>query len=212
MTKTTEAPNKATGKPAGPSERKPPKKQSPTKTPKLKAGQPKKPNPPGRPPRYSTPEGMQPTIDDYFEMCDKGRIEERFNKRNEKETVIAKIPYTVAGLAYHLGFSSRETIWDYGQRKGFTNTISRAKLRIERQRWEQSLAGTIDSKMAQFDFVNNFGYVYQPDVQISGPMPSITIIMGSGERMSITGSNPGQKQITDIPDAEVIEHETDGED
>lgn len=66
----------------------------------------------GRPPHYNTPEELDAAIEKYFDCTE---------------------VWTVCGLAYHLGFVSRQSIWDYEQREAFSYLIKRAKLRIASQ-------------------------------------------------------------------------------
>lgn len=65
----------------------------------------------GRPLKYKTKEELE------------GKIEEYFAKNKEHPTL--------TGLAYHLGFESRQSIYDYEERGEFSYTIKRARLFIE---------------------------------------------------------------------------------
>ena len=94
----------------------------------------------GRPPKYDDPEVMGAIIDLYFQTCD------------DKEE-----HYTVPGLAYALGFESRQSFWDYGQNPIFSYTIKQASLKIENQRVKKGLSGA-SAAVTIFDLKNNFGY------------------------------------------------------
>ncbi len=74
----------------------------------------------GRPPYYNNPEEMQAAINAYFldPDCD----------------------YTISGLAYELGFCSRQSFYEYEDKPDFTYTIKRARTFIERA-YERKLAG-----------------------------------------------------------------------
>ena len=65
----------------------------------------------GRKPLFATPEQLQKSIDEYFELPDDKK--------------------TTTGLAYHLGFESRQSFYDYEKDSLFSYTIKRARLRIE---------------------------------------------------------------------------------
>jgi len=65
----------------------------------------------GHPPKYNSKETLIELIDGYFET--------------EKEKP------TISGLAHHLGFISRQSIYDYEKKKEFTYIIKRAVLKIE---------------------------------------------------------------------------------
>lgn len=74
----------------------------------------------GRPPKYKTAEEMQSVIDEYFAKCE------------DKE----QIP-TSAGIALALGMS-RQTMWNYGEKDEFLDTIKTARARVEAA-WEAAL-------------------------------------------------------------------------
>ena len=74
----------------------------------------------GRPPLYNSAEEMQIAIDQYFD-----------------ETSIK----TISGLAYHLGFESRQSFYDYESKPEFSYTIKRARTKIEIH-YEEKLQGT----------------------------------------------------------------------
>ena len=86
----------------------------------------------GRPPFYSDPDELQKKIDTYFIACP-----------DEKEISVGleriKIPvFTICGLAYHLGFESRQSFYAYEDKLEFSYIIKRARLRIEKN-YEQNL-------------------------------------------------------------------------
>ena len=78
---------------------------------------------------------------------------------NTKKTWFTK---TVTGLAYHLGFDSRQSIADYAKDDRFSYTIKRAKLQIERYLehtlFGNNVTGTI------FNLKNNFGWTDKLDI------------------------------------------------
>jgi len=65
----------------------------------------------GKPPVYDSPEKLQISVDLYFDY-----------KEGKK---------TISGLAYHLGFESRQSFYDYESKVEFAYIIKRARLRIE---------------------------------------------------------------------------------
>ena len=83
----------------------------------------------GRPPKYKTIEDLEKELKSYFEKCDERP--------------------TVSGLAHHLGFLSRQSIYDFQVKKKpeFAYTIKRAVLQIEQKHelglYDQSNAGHI---------------------------------------------------------------------
>lgn len=71
----------------------------------------------GRPELYSEPEAMQEKIDQYFA---------------ETKNI------TITGLAFYLGFESRQSFYDYEKKESFTYTIKKARCRVE-QYYEENL-------------------------------------------------------------------------
>lgn len=86
----------------------------------------------GRPPFYKTVKELQSKVDEYFN-----------GNANKKKIIIGEteidIPvYTICGLAYYLGFESRQSFYSYEKHEVFSYTIKRARLRIEMS-YEQNL-------------------------------------------------------------------------
>lgn len=81
----------------------------------------------GRPPMYNTAEELQHKIDDYF---NNGVRTKTVLVGKDKEPMELPVP-TITGLAYYLGFESRQSFYDYEKKEGFTYTIKRARLFIE---------------------------------------------------------------------------------
>jgi hypothetical protein len=65
----------------------------------------------GRPMLFSSPDELQKKINNYFK-----------NNKTKK---------TISGLAYHLGFVSRSSFYDYQENEVFSNIIKKARLKIE---------------------------------------------------------------------------------
>ena len=57
------------------------------------------------------------------------------------------VPVTFAGMASHLGFASRQSLYDYEKREGFSYPVKRARLLVEaeyeRRLWGSNVAGAI---------------------------------------------------------------------
>ena len=68
----------------------------------------------GKPPKYKNSTELQKAIDNYF-----------LHTQEQEE------PLTITGLAFHLGFESRQSIYDYEKNGDYSYTIKRARLRIE---------------------------------------------------------------------------------
>lgn len=105
----------------------------------------------GRPPKYTDPSDMQIKIDEYFRDCD------------ERQK-----PYTVTGLALALGFTSRQNFLEYQARAPYTDTITRAKARVE-QYAEERLYDSQGANGAKFSLANNFkGWKESQNVELGG--------------------------------------------
>jgi len=75
-----------------------------------------------------------------------------------------KEPPTITGLAYYLGFASRQSFYDYERRPEFTHTIQRARLRIESQ-YEKGLFTARNAAGPIFG-LKNFGWRDEQSINI----------------------------------------------
>lgn len=80
----------------------------------------------GMTPKYETPEKMEKRIDEYFKDCPD-------IKRVATKEGIRQIPCpTLTGLALHLGFCNRASMYDYEKKSPeFSHTIKKARARME---------------------------------------------------------------------------------
>lgn len=125
-------------------------------------------NPGGAPPKYRSVKAMQEKIDAYFEAC-KGepfRYKNGEPMRNKNGQIIYddRRPPTVTGLALALGFTSRQALLNYQNKKEFVDTVTRAKARCE-QYAEERLYDKDGSGGAQFSLRANFGWQDKPEQQ-----------------------------------------------
>lgn len=105
-------------------------------------------HPGGRPRLYDDPAIFAAKVEEYF--------------------VGVTIP-SMAGIAYHLGFSDRDSFSnyaDYGDE--FSRTVKRAKLRIEQDRIERLNDKTKFTPGTIFDLKNNYGWKDQQDLNHTG--------------------------------------------
>lgn len=103
----------------------------------------------GRPKKYTEVEIMQQKINKYFEEC---------NKNNE--------PYTVTGLCLALDIC-RDTLLEYSKDKGFSDTIKKAKLKVENY-LERHLITDNSTTGIIFNLKNNFGWTDKQQLEHSG--------------------------------------------
>jgi len=85
----------------------------------------------GQPPKYKDEEELQNKIDSYFKSL--------VISTDESGNEMCK-PATICGLAYHLGFESRQSIYDYKKNDRYSYAIKRALLFIE-SLYEEGLQG-----------------------------------------------------------------------
>ena len=104
-------------------------------------------HPGGRPPFYNNPDDMQVKIEDYFTTYE-----------------AMERPFTVIGLAYHLGFADTQTLNEYGKKEEFSVTVKRAKARIEQGKNEMLLSGKGNTIGLIFDLKNNHGWRDRQDI------------------------------------------------
>jgi len=92
----------------------------------------------GRPRKWDNASDLEKAIDDYFNgECRTKSI--TIGKGLDAITIDVPVP-TITGLAIHLGFESRQSFYDYEKEEGFSYTIKRARLFIERE-YEEQLHG-----------------------------------------------------------------------
>ena len=125
-------------------------------------------HPGGRPPHYSTPEELQEKIDEYFKHPPRKRI--LYGKGN---VVIGEVPVvTITGLALYLGFCNRQSMYDYENRKEFSDTIKKARSFIE-QEYEECLR--TNNPTGAIFALKNFGWKDKQEIEHSGDNLKIII-------------------------------------
>jgi N12 class adenine-specific DNA methylase len=97
-----------------------------------------------RPRIYDNADELEKVVDEYFSLDGKK---------------------TLTGLALHLGFDSRQSIYDYQKNGTFSYIINKALLRVENQ-YEENLSG---NNVAGSIFVlKNMGWKDKSEVEQSG--------------------------------------------
>jgi hypothetical protein len=94
-------------------------------------------------PFYENVEDLQNAIDSYF-TSNQGKI-------------------TLTGLALHLGFESRQSVYDYEKKGEFSYTIKKARLRVENY-YELELLG--DHTSGAIFALKNFGWADNQNVNV----------------------------------------------
>lgn len=100
----------------------------------------------GRPLKFQDVDKLQEMIDDYFETMDK-----------------EKRPYTICGLAVHLD-TCRDTLLEYQDKQEFSDTIKKAKDKI--QAWtEEQLYRNTQVTGVIFNLKNNYGWKDKTEIE-----------------------------------------------
>lgn len=111
----------------------------------------------GRPPLYNSAEELQQKIDAYFgsltAVIKDGQIER------------AEQPATITGLALFLGFSDRQSLYDYEEREEFSCIIKRARLRVECE-YEKKLS--YQSPTGSIFALKNMGWKDKTEQEVNG--------------------------------------------
>lgn len=116
----------------------------------------------GRPKKYTEAKKIQIKIDEYFESCFKEDL--KYNsekgyyepKKDYKGNIIKyqDKPFTITGLARALGMT-RETLLRYEEDNEFSDTIKKAKQKVEAY-VEERLFDRDGVNGAKFNLTNNF--------------------------------------------------------
>ena len=102
----------------------------------------------GRPLKYRSKKKLEAAIEEYFRNCD----------ATEK-------PYTMSGLAVHLGID-RRTLLNYGSREEFFPTIKKARDKVESYAEEQLYLSSHTAGVI-FNLKNNFGWKDRAEIDIN---------------------------------------------
>lgn len=121
----------------------------------------------GQPAKYKTVEELQAAIDEYFRLCDEHTKTIKPSK-GKKYTVADPLPYTMTGLTIALGFESRTSLVDYkGRGDEYSNTIKKARLRVEESIEQRMLKSNGVVAGVIFNAKNNFGWRDKTETEIT---------------------------------------------
>lgn len=136
-----------------------------------------KPEKPWNARKYTNPQTLWNAISEYIDICKAGRDRDIILKDGTVKTIKQPIPITIAGLAYHLGFKSRQSMLDYEKRDDECSCIiSRARAAIEADNLEKGLTGEYESRTNNLNLASNYGYSTKAEVDFTGKLSgSLTI-------------------------------------
>lgn len=109
----------------------------------------------GRPRKYTSPDTFNDRVNEYVIHCE------------EKEE-----PITWTGLALFLGFSSRQSIDEYLEYDGFSDSVKRAKMIVENA-YEKRLQG--NSPTGAIFALKNMNWKDKTETEITGNAFAINI-------------------------------------
>lgn len=132
----------------------------------------------GRPALFKSPEQLQKKIDQYFkEGCKKKKKPIKIG--NDIKMMDVEIP-TISGLAYFLGFESRQSFYDYENKPDFSYTIKRARLFIEKEYEEQLHEGNVTGAIFA---LKNMGWVDAKQIDLQDKRKSVDEVFPSEDEI-----------------------------
>jgi len=121
-------------------------------------------------PKFESAEELQARIDEYF--ADGIKIRKILvGKAPNQQLVELPVP-TITGIAYYLGFESRQSFYDYEKREAFSYTIKRARLFIEVEYEEQLQFGSVAGAIFA---LKNMGWRDKQEIEHSGKIETIQV-------------------------------------
>jgi len=119
-----------------------------------------------RPLKFKTPKELKDAIEEYFDYCDNRLVQGYDNKTNEQFAYISPEPYTMSGLAYSIGLS-RQGVLEYKRKDGFSDTIKRARERVEADVERRMNDKRTFTAGLIFNAINNFGWKQKSETDIT---------------------------------------------
>jgi len=115
----------------------------------------------GQPSYFNSPEEMQASIEEYFKEPPK-------KKTFVKDMGEIEIPFvSMSGLALHLGFCSRQSLYDYEKRPEYSYTIKKARTLIENEYEFQLQKGNTTGAIFA---LKQFGWTDKIDQKLTGKL------------------------------------------
>lgn len=140
---------------------------------------PKKKNPVGRPLAFKSVEELEQKIEEYFTFCD-NRIQQIYSaKQDAVIEVINPEPYTMSGLAYHIGID-RDTILNYSKKEEYFGTIKRARDKVQADVERRMNDKNTFTPGLIFNAKNNFGWKDRTETDITSQgdkLPGIQVYL-----------------------------------
>jgi len=126
-------------------------------------------HPGGKPPLYNNAQELSDCIEEYYEQCIPEFLKDDDGKYilEKGQPIVLKmnIP-TMTGLALHLGFCSRQSLYDYEKHKEYSYIIKKARLRIENS-YEESLRDPSIKATGPIFALKNMGWKDSKDIELN---------------------------------------------
>jgi hypothetical protein len=130
-------------------------------------------------PFYASAELLSQAIEQYFQSKGVRALTDLTGRAvmdAKGQTVTVDDPPTVAGLAYALGFSSRQSLYDYSKRgDDLAAVVNRAKLRIEGH--HERLLSVKDRCTGSIFWLKNHGWTDSQELRHSGMVGTAAVPM-----------------------------------
>jgi len=148
----------------------------------------------GKPPKYNNVEELDSAIESYFFLCD-SRTRKQMSVNGEGEIVEMEVSdpeeYTITGLALHLGFCDKRSLYDYEEKEQYSHSIKRAKTRIENQIEKE--VRSVRNAAGQIFLLKNFGWKDRSEIEHSVDNSLAERIMSARKRAAeSSGANAPQ--------------------
>jgi hypothetical protein len=137
---------------------------------------------------FESPEALEIAVEQYFEYIKgekdmiagpDGKLQEVWHRYPE--------PATVTGMAFFLGFESRQSVYDYEKRGAFSYLIKRCRLRVEFE-YEKKLT-QMEKPTGAIFALKNMGWADRTETEITGkdgaPLIPPTIKLPDGTNLEI---------------------------
>jgi hypothetical protein len=116
--------------------------------------------------KYNSAIELQKGIDAYFAYCD-SRTKDIVLKNGDSKNIAFPRPYTVLGLCVHLDIT-RDTLLEYEKQNELSDTVKKAKTKIELNKQEGMLDNTWNTAGVIFDLKHNHGWKDKTEIEHSG--------------------------------------------
>ena len=124
-----------------------------------------------RKPKFRTAKEIKVLCQQYFSTCDNNTQAEIKIVKGKEISYLKPypLPYTVPGLAVHLGYADRHSLYDLKQNKKFSHVVKMALSVIENHYIQRSLLNKFNASLVQFLLRAGYGYKEYSGIEISGP-------------------------------------------